>query len=184
MRWSREQKSRAAPVGPSALLRAGQADAVVVLVLWALRRAFWPVLLIGTSVALAADRLDAESLDELATPADLLGLLLTPLAGIAAALILRLGVSWLALLAAWPLSRWGDDDAPATRWSAYRGWVDRWRLAQAYRSLRWTWAVRDEAIERAGVLGRRLALAVPISSVATVLAVIGFLVMVSELEPP
>jgi hypothetical protein len=51
----------------------------------------------------------------------------------------------------------------------YRDSVDRWRLAQAYRSLRWTWGVRDAAIERSGGAGRKLALAVPLSSGATIL---------------
>ncbi len=178
------QSSEAAPVQPGAALRSGRADAVVVLVLWAVRRAFWPLLLVGMSVAWTSGRLDEGAVAGLTSPVELLDALLSPLAGVAAAVLLRIAVAWLALAAAWPLSRWTHTRAAGPWWRSYRRLVDRWRLAQAYRSLRWTWGVRDEAIERAGTLGHRLGLAVPVSTWATVVAAVGFVVVVALQADP
>jgi hypothetical protein len=170
-------------VEPGSGLRPGRTDAVIVLLLWAGRRAFLPLLLLGMVAAVAAGRFDEDTLVGLSRPADLVGALLSPLAGIAGAVLLRFAVGWAALAAAWPLSRW-PHRKPRGSWSQpHRDVIDRWRLAQAYRSLRWTWGVRDEAIARAGRLGRWLGWAVPGSTVATVVAVVAFVVVVG-LRPP
>ncbi len=175
---TRAPKSGSSGVTPSAALRPGRSDAVIVLLLWAGRRSFAPLLLLGLAVALAVGRLGEGSTAELTSPADLIAALLSPLAGIAAAVLLRIAVGWLALLAALPLSTWNRGDARRSWGQLYRDAVDRWRLAQAYRSLRWTWGVRAEAIERAGQLGRRLGMAVPVTTIATVLAAIAVVVVI------
>jgi hypothetical protein len=169
-----EWSTSSTPVTPSSALLPGNSDPVVVLLLWAGRRAFWPLLLVGASVAVVMGRSDSDSVYALSSPADLAGALLSPLAGVAAAVLLRLVINWLALLAAWPLSRWHHVGRSRSWPQIFRDFIDRWRLAQAYRSLRWTWGVRAEAIERAGELGRRLGLAVPLSAVATLLAAAAF----------
>lgn len=175
---------RSAQVEPSDALRPGRRDAVIVLLLWAGRRAFWPLLLLGFTVAVAAGRLTEETAVGLSTPADLLRALLSPLAGVALAILLRIAVAWLALAAAWPLSRWPTEKSHRSWPQRYRDGIDRLRLAQAYRSLRWTWGVRAEAIERAGVLGRRLSWAVPISTVLAALAVVVFVIVSSMQQGP
>lgn len=162
-------------VDPEHALRPGQSDAIIVLSLWAARRAFLPLLLIGMIsgwvTGLLTDESDlAASFD---TVGELLGALLSPLAGIALAIVIRVAVGWFALAAAWPLARW-ERSEPRRRTQWYRDAVDRWRLAQAYRSLRWTWGVRDAAIERSGGAGRKLALAVPLSTGATILLAVIF----------
>ncbi len=155
---------------------------MTVLLLWACRRAFWPLLLLGVAVAIALGSFEEGSTAELATPGELVRALLSPLAGVAAAVLLRIAVAWLALLAAWPLSRWVRPEGPRPWRQVYRDWIDRWRLAQAYRSLRWTWGVRDEATARLGRLGRRLALAGPLASAATLGAAL-VVVAVIALQP-
>ena len=162
-------------VRPGAALRPGSIDPV--LVLWAMRQAFWPLIVTGITVAVAAGRLESDTISQWTSPGEILSALLTPLAGIAAAVLVRIAVGWLALAAAWPLSRWEQKPGTKPWWRSYRGIVDRWRLAQVYRTLRWTWGVRAEAIERAGPLGRRLGLAAPITTIATIAAVVAFFVV-------
>ena len=70
------------------------------------------------------------------TLGELLGALLSPLAGIALAIVIRVAVGWFALAASWSLTRW-ERSEPRSRVQWYRDAVDRWRLAQAKRSLRW-----------------------------------------------
>ncbi len=172
-------------VQPGSALRPGRFDAIALLILWAGRRAFWPMLLLGILVAFGLGRLEAENLAELTTPMELLHAVLSPLGGIALAFLTRLVVGWLALALAWPLSRW--DRPPdhghslSVRW---RDWVDRLRLAQAYRTLRWTWGVREAAIARAGAIGQRLGWAVPLSTIVTIVLWIALIAMVAVSPGP
>ncbi len=54
-----------------------------------------------------------------------------------------------------------------------------WRLAKVYRSSRWTWCVRDTAIERASGVGRTLALAVPVAIGASIVLAAAFFGLVA-----
>ncbi len=177
-----DRRGSSAPVQPGSALLPGRADSTTVLLLWASRRAFWPLLLFGVAAAVAFGDLEEGSALELTTPGELLRALLSPLAGVAVAVLLRIAVAWLALLAAWPLSRWIRPEGPRPWRQVYRDWIDRWRLAQAYRSLRWTWGVREEATARLGLLGRRLALAGPLATAATIIAAMA-VVAVIVLQP-
>lgn len=168
------------PADPAIALRPGRTDAIVVLSLWAARRAFLPLLLIGLIAGWLTGRVTAESdvAESFDTIGELLGALLSPLAGIALAIVIRVAVGWLALAAAWPLASWRRT-GPRTLAQRYRDAADRWRLAQAYRSLRWTWGVRDMAIERAGGVGRKLALAVPVSIGLSIVLAVAFFGLVA-----
>ncbi len=170
---------------PESALRPGSTDAVVVLTLWAARWLFAPLLLIGLIFGWATGQLQPSDVGRTGwdSPDDLLRALVTPLAGIALAILIRVGVGLAALAAAWPLSKWDQARTAGARGSLYRRAIDRWRLAQAYRSLRWTWAVREAAILRAGPLGRRLALAVPVSTALSVLLAVAFVVVLVVLPP-
>lgn len=164
---------------PESALRPGRADAIVVLSLWLARRLFLPLLLIGLIFGLITGQLrtDESVIATWDSADDLVRALLTPLAGIALAILIRVGLA--ALAAAWPLSRWDRAQTAGTRGSFYRTAIDRWRLAQAYRSLRWTWGVRESAIRRAGTTGRRLGLAVPVTTALSILLVIAFAVVIA-----
>jgi hypothetical protein len=166
-------------------LRPGKADAVVVLVLWAARQGSLPLFLAGIIFALLAGGLGAEDVGNLANPADLLRGLLSPLAGIAAAVLIRAAVSVLALLSAWSLGAPDRPSAsPRTAVGRWHGLIDRWRVAQAIRSLRWTWEVRDAAVARAGPAGSRLALASPISAALSVVLVVLLIVVAGSVPAP
>ncbi|MCB0911485.1 MAG: hypothetical protein KDB60_07710 [Propionibacteriaceae bacterium] len=56
--------------------------------------------------------------------------------------------------------------------AALHAWSDRLHVARAFRSLRWTWAVRAVAMGRLGRRGRRLALAEPVLQAAGVVLMV------------
>jgi hypothetical protein len=92
---------------PESALRPGRTDALVILSLWVGRRLFAPLLLLGLIFGWVTGQLRTEE-SIVATwdsADDLVRALLTPLAGIALAILIRIGVGLAALAAAWPLSR-------------------------------------------------------------------------------
>jgi len=146
-------------------------DATIVLLLWCIRKSFFPLLWLGLSFAtiyFAIARRDLLELEEqaasLSSPGEYLGALLSPLALVAIALIVRISVGILALAAAYPLSRSTTprDHQDVRRMTQHiRVWRDRLYLSRAFRSLRWTWIVRNAAVQRLGRRGARLAMCNP-----------------------
>lgn len=150
---------------PTAVIRPGRFDPTVLMLLWCMRKTFFPLLWIGFIILTIAGKLGESSATELNSIDDFLTALFTPMVGIVAAIIVRLAVSGMAFASAYPLSRWNrhTDYAVGRRSrSRIRMWWDRLFLTRAYRSLRWTWAVRQAAIERLGETGRRLAWCDPV----------------------
>ena len=156
---------------PSSFIRS-DFDATIILLLWCIRKSFFPLLWLGmlfaTTYFVVAERdlLELESQTaSLESPSAIAGALLSPFALVAIALIVRVAVGFLALAAAYPLSR-------STKLRHYqdvrkmtqhvRLWRDRLYLTRAYRSLRWTWIVRNAAVERLGRKGTRLAMCNPV----------------------
>lgn len=161
-------------ISPSDALRPGRADAAAVLGTWFLRRSSTPLLVGGAAVATTVLG-SQEPPDELGSVAEALGLLLSPWAGVALAVLVRVASGWLAWLVALPLTVAAgpedDEGARVARW--WRAQTDRLRLVRAYRALRWTWPVRELAAQRLGSDGRRLRrldLAMTSLTVAIVLA--------------
>lgn len=133
-----------------------------------MRKSFFPMLWIGIAAAVLSGRQDflsgassvAEVYGRFETNADFMRALFSPLAPLILAFVIRVAVSFLAFALAYPLTRWAQSaDYSWSRRSSRirRAWVDRLNLTRAYRSLRWTWAVREVAAQRAGNMGRRLA---------------------------
>jgi hypothetical protein len=166
----------------------GPIDARILLGLRCARRAFFPLLWLGLAGAtvwiLVVRDLGAAELEE-----ELLGLsednglfqaILSPLAGVAFAFLWRIGVALAALGVAYPLTRgidtqhYPDASALGGRWRLV--W-DRWYWTRAYRALRWTWAVRAEAIDRAGTSGPWLDLCERLVRVSGYVLVVAWLVM-------
>lgn len=131
-------------------------DATAVLVLWVLRRLFWPLLLLGLAYAWLAGEVTPVALVRLDDPFSLLRALFTPLAGIGVAIIFRVVLDLVALVVAFPRTRWVVDDRVRRDGHArgpVRRWVDRLYMTAAYRELRSTWTVRGRAATRLGRSG-------------------------------
>lgn len=146
---------------PDDVMAPTRLDAVTVLLLWGMRRAFYPLLLVGLAFAWIAGEVTPVALVRLENPFQLVAALFTPLAGIALALTVRLLVGLLALAAAFPRTRWVSEeeverDPAGHRRGPVRRWVDRVYMTAAYRELRSTWTVRGRATAQLGRSGRWL----------------------------
>lgn len=171
----------------NSVLQDGDFDSTALLVLWCLKKAFFPLLWIGLIVAVlltqdAADlgeEIQAE-IENLDTPGEFLSALVSPFAGVLIALVLRIAVGVAAFALAYPLARWNRPSDYARRGSEgshLRLWWDRVYMTRSYRSLRWSWAVRQEAADRLGRRGRVLELCNPILTSANVLLFIVLVVV-------
>ena len=159
-------------LNPSDVLRDGELDSGALLVLWCARKSFFPLLWIGLIVAVLATQ-DVSSLgneiqqeiESIDTPGEFFATLVSPFAGILIAFVVRLVVGGLAFLLAYPLTRWNrsSDYARGGKAGSYlRMWWDRVYMTRSFRSLRWSWAVRQEAADRLGRSGQILELLNPI----------------------
>ena len=128
-------------------------DAAAVLVLWALRRLFWPLLLLGLAYAWLAGEVTPVALVRLDDPVRFVRALFTPLAGLVVALTFRFAADLVSLLVAFPRTRWVIEDRTRRGGHArgpVRRWVDRLYMTAAYRELRSTWTVRGRATSQLG----------------------------------
>lgn len=175
---------------PSVALRSGLFDPAALLLLWCLRRMFFPLLWLGMILVTTGGRSDditeagglAEYMTSFESAGEFFGVLLSPLVGLIVAFGLRIAVASLALALAYPLTRWNDpsDYAHGRRQrSRIRLWWDRWYLTRAYRSLRWTWAVRQVAAVRLGETGRLLTSCDPVLRWAGIALLVVYLVVAS-----
>ena len=163
-------------------LRPGTADSWSVLVLRCVRNLAWVVLWIGLIVLVVSHRLNDPLTSQLATPTGLLKAAGTPLFGVALALVLRVAVAVVALALAAPLALripWGagkgEVEVASERWN--RWVVDRWQLASALRSARWTFAVRSVAVERVGPAGKVLTRCETVLGVMAYVIFTGFVIL-------
>ena len=164
---------------PNDVLQDGTFDSAALLVLWCARKAFLPLLWIGliAAVLLTQDAANLgnaieRELEDLDTPGEFFATLVSPFAGVLIAIVVRLIVGALAFTSAYPLTRWNDASDYArggTAGSYLRMWWDRVYMTQSFRSLRWSWAVRQEAADRLGSRGTILELCSPILTRANVI---------------
>ena len=175
-----------AELDPELARRTGRFDPAAVLVLWCLRKAFFPMLWLGLTVATISGRseeiADAGGVGDWASSfdsaGDVVAALLSPLAIVLFAIVSRFVVAVLALVLAYPLTMWSEPtDYAHGRKSRSRSrlWSDRWYLTQAYRALRWTWAIRQVAADKLGEPGRQLSRCGPVLSRAGIGLFIGYL---------
>jgi hypothetical protein len=145
----------------------GPADARILLGLRCAKRAFYPLLWLGLAGAtvwiMVVGNLGPLELEEevirLREDGALFAAILSPMAGVALALLWKIGVALAAWVLAYPLTRGSrlDDYQGRSRVGRMRRlWWDRLYWTRAYRALRWTWVVRDAAIDRAGEHARWL----------------------------
>lgn len=155
---------RAAVIFDPELAVSDDFDARLLLILWAARKSFFPLLWLGFIVAagwfLAIDG-DAEAfldrLNEIQSPDELWKAVLSPFAIAAFAISARVVVGLLALSSTFRfmLAVRAADYPNANRVSRlWRTLWDRWQIGQAYRSFRWSWRVRAVVLDRVGTEGR------------------------------
>ncbi len=142
-------------VVPLDTMAATRQDAVAVLLLWCVRRSFYPLLLLGLCYAWLAGAVTPVALVRLDNPLQLVAALFTPLAGVAGAVAVRVVADLVALVVAFPRTRWVSQeqarlDAAGHRRGPVRRWVDRLYMTAAYRELRSTWTVRGRASAQLG----------------------------------
>lgn len=168
-------------IDPSACLEPGRKDARRLLVVWFVKKSFWWMFFGGSAFAAvvhAVERVDNDLQVRLSSPDTVRSGLLSAYALVVIAVLVRLVIGWVALGLAYPLSRSHDAVLePRTGWNRHWGtFSDRYKVAKAYRLLRWTHHVRQAALDRVAPgpsWWRRLD---PILDVVNVLAVIGFFV--------
>lgn len=164
---------------PHDVLRDGEADSGALLVLWCARKTFLPLLWIGLTVAVLLTQDVAnlgnaieQELEGLDTPAEFLATLVSPFSGVLIAIVVRLIVGASAFALAYPFTRWNQSsDYPrgGRAGSHIRMWWDRVYMTRSFRSLRWSWAVRQEAADRLGRRGAKLELCSSILTWANVI---------------
>ena len=142
-------------IAPDDVLQPGTRDARRLLILWSIRRSavsvFWLGLMVGVLLA-PGNNVDVTY----ETPADAFRELASPAAGIALAILIRLGTSAVGVLLAAPVTQ--AFDAAGRARGPYSGrdldrLSDRLNAARGYRSLRFSRYVRDAAVERLGAAG-------------------------------
>lgn len=175
-------------IDPEQALRPGNIDANLVLLLWCVRKSFYPLLWVGLSIAIIAlGDIDAvgrefESLD---SPQAIVSNLLSPFGIIVLAFGLRILGGFAGLAAAYPLTL-------STRHHHYTGnriagwfrlWWDRLYQARAYRSLRQTWVVRDRAHQRLEATGRIYRICLIVLMWANVVFLITLFIVIGRRSP-
>lgn len=139
-------------------MRPGAGDAATILLMRCLRTSSYVLFAGGALVAWLTDRFEDLAADDLQSPAGLARSLTTPLAVVAIAIALRVLVTVLGFVfAAFCIAGTHAEIVGADERTRLRRLVDHWRLAGAFKSMRWTWAARNQAMERLG--GRGLLLA-------------------------
>lgn len=171
-------------VRPEQALRPGRGDAARLLATWYVRKSFYWLLFTGITAAYLTDRTDEIDVDWSDSGA-VLAELLSPLAGLVLAVVVRFASSLVALVLAYPLAR--DYELPLEPrtgvGSAIGRWLDRRNLAKAFRSLRWTHHVRQEALRRLGSTGERVGRLDPILDLVNITSFVVMVVAVFATAP-
>jgi hypothetical protein len=171
-------------IRPEQALRPGRSDARNLLIVWYVRKSFYTWLFLGFIGAMTTSGTTEVAIDW-TDPNKLLRELLSPLAGMILAVVVRFGSNWAALALAYPLAR--KHDAPLEPRTGFMSgigrWFDRLHVAKAYRSLRWTHHVRQEALRRFGPSGQRVSKLDPIMDNINISMAVLFVVSMVTFTP-
>jgi hypothetical protein len=121
-------------------------------------------------------------LEDLDSLGEFVSALLSPVAGVIIALMIRLVVGAFAFGLAYTIARWNrpEDYAHGRRTASHvRLWWDRVYITRAHMSLRGSWGVRQTAAQRLGPRGTVLALCNPVLTAANIILFIAFLVILT-----
>ena len=184
----REQAVRVQPPAnqtqfdPGAVLLPEWFDPRALLTVWCVRRLVYPVLWVGIAVAAVASSVDDVDLNELDSASEYLRALLSPLAGVVIAIALRLLSSLVGLVLAYRVMLSADAirrPFESSRAASLRSLVDRIQVTRAFRNLRWTKAVRQEASDRIVAGSKLYEITDTALSVANVLLLVAMFVVAS-----
>lgn len=131
----------------------GRGDSRRLLIAWFVKKSFWWMFFGGAALATVvhwAERAKNDYQVNFQSPESVERGLLSAWGFVVLALILRVVVAWIALALAYPLARLHEIDLEArTGWNRYYATLsDRYKVAKAYRALRWTHHVRQVALDR------------------------------------
>ena len=168
-------------IDPVACLGPERSDARRLLVVWFVKKSFYWMFFGGAafaSVVHAVERVDNDLQVRISSPDSVTSGLFSAAGFVVLALIVRLAIGWVALALAYPLARSHDAALePRTGWNRHWGtFSDRYKVAKAFRLLRWTHHVRQVALDRVAPGPSWWRRVDPILDVVNVLAMVGFLV--------
>lgn len=170
---------------PSLALRPGRFDGLALSIVWCIRRASFPLLLIGLIGAAVGGELDDLDPQQFQSMGQLFEALVSPLAGVVLAIVARVGAAWLGWVLAWPLARAAGPvhDGRSRRSARFVGrWLDLFYLTRALRAWRWTAPVRQLAADRLGETGRLLRKIDVALLVATPILVVALFVVLAIID--
>lgn len=132
------------------VLQDGKRDARTLLILWFIRRLFWPLILLGIIGHILNEDIGNSKLD-LTNFENVAAKLLSPLIGLGLALFIKLTTSYIAIFISYPLLRERQKTIKDERYGWFLSrWMDRYRILKGFSEIRWTHHVRQEAINRLG----------------------------------
>lgn len=165
-----------------ACLQPGSADSRRLLIAWFVKKSFWWMFFGGAAVASVVhfvERVDNQFQVDYRSPESVERGLLSAWAPVVLAVLLRFAIGWVALALAYPLARRHEVGLePRSGWNRhYATMSDRYKVAKAFRSVRWTHHVRQVALNRVSPTmswWRRLD---PILDVVNVIGIVAFLIV-------
>ena len=165
-----------------ACLQPGRGDSARLLITWFAKKSFWWMFFGGAALASVVhfiERVDNEFQVNYQSPESVEHGLLSAWAFVVLAVIIRLLIGWVAVTLAYPLARRHEFDLPLrTGWNRhYATLSDRYKVAKAFRALRWTHNVRQVALDRVSPGPGWWRRWDPILDVVNVAGVIAFLVV-------
>lgn len=129
------------------LLLDGKKDAKRLLILWYLRRTFYPLFLIGLVAAALTGRTEDANINWTDTD-EVLSDILSPLVTIILAFVIKILVNILSLIAAYPVLKTMNSSRSDKELSIFLRTSNVLQALKGLRSLRWTYQIRQEAASR------------------------------------
>lgn len=136
-----------------ACLMPGRADSRRLLIAWFIKKSFWWMFFGGAAFASLVhfvERVENEFRVNYQSPESVEHGLLSAWIFVVLAVLIRIAVAWVAVALAYPLAHAHEFDLePRTGWNRhYATLSDRYKVAKAFRALRWTHHVRQVALDR------------------------------------
>ncbi|TDT16838.1 hypothetical protein BDK89_2436 [Ilumatobacter fluminis] len=167
-------------IEPDVCLGPGRSDSRRLLIAWFVKKSFYWMFFGGAAFASLihfVERVENDFRVNYRSPESVEHGLLSAWAFVVLAVLIRIAIAWIALAMAYPLARARDADLePRSGWNRhYATFSDRYKVAKAFRALRWTHHVRQAALDRVAPGPSRWRRMDPALDVANVLGVISFI---------